>query len=195
MRTASVKRETKETQISIELNLDLPGEQLIETGQGFFDHLLSQLAFHGRLSLKVQAKGDQQIDDHHLIEDTGITLGMALRQALGERQGLVRYHSLQLPMDEVLVGCALDLTTRPYLVYGLTPAQQWLGQFDTALAREFWVALVNATGCNLHLQQLANGNAHHLLEGSFKAFAVCLQRASRPDPTLAGGASSTKGLL
>ena len=155
MRTARVDRKTKETQIAAELDLDGEGNGRAGTGVGFLDHMLDLLARHSGLDLSVSARGDVQVDDHHLVEDTGIVLGQALKQALGDKKGLVRYGSATVPMDEALVLCALDLGGRPYLAYGLELPAKRVKQFDVELIEEFFRALANSAGMNIHLRQLA----------------------------------------
>jgi imidazoleglycerol-phosphate dehydratase len=194
MRHARVDRKTKETQIAIELDLDGEGNARAETGVGFLDHMLDLLARHSGLDLAVSARGDLQVDDHHLVEDTGIVLGQALKQALGDKKGLVRYGSATVPMDEALVMCALDLGGRPYLAYGLELPAKRVKQFDVELIEEFFRALVNSAGLNLHLRQLAGRNTHHIIEGAFKAFARALGQAVEVSARVKG-IPSTKGTL
>jgi imidazoleglycerol-phosphate dehydratase len=193
MRKADVSRKTKETAISLRLNLDGKGACRAKTGVGFLDHMLDLLARHGGLDLAVTAKGDVHVDDHHLVEDVGIVLGQALKQALGKKEGIVRYGWAVVPMDEALVMCAVDLGGRPHLAYGLElPAKRVKG-FDTELIEEFLRAVVNAAGMNLHLRQLDGRNTHHIIEAAFKAFARALGQAVAPSGT--GGIPSTKGVL
>jgi imidazoleglycerol-phosphate dehydratase len=194
MRHARVDRKTRETQIAIELDLDGEGSACADTGVGFLDHMLDLLARHSGLDLAVSARGDLQVDDHHLVEDTGIVLGQALKQALGDKKGLVRYGSATVPMDEALVMCALDLGGRSYLAYGLELPAKRVKQFDVELIEEFFRALTNSAGLNLHLRQLAGRNTHHIIEGAFKAFARALGEAVAISPRVKG-VPSTKGVL
>jgi imidazoleglycerol-phosphate dehydratase len=194
MRHARVDRKTRETQIAIELDLDGEGSACADTGVGFLDHMLDLLARHSGLDLAVSARGDLQVDDHHLVEDTGIVLGQALKQALGDKKGLVRYGSATVPMDEALVMCALDLGGRSYLAYGLELPAKRVKQFDVELIEEFLRALTNSAGMNLHLRQLAGRNTHHIIEGAFKAFARALGEAVAISPRVKG-VPSTKGVL
>jgi len=193
MRKADISRKTKETAISLRLNLDGKGVCRAKTGVGFLDHMLDLLARHGGLDLTVTAKGDIHVDDHHLVEDVGIVLGQALKKALGKKEGIARYGWAVVPMDEALVMCAVDLGGRPYLAYGLElPAKRVKG-FDTELIEEFLRAVVNAAGMNLHLRQLDGRNTHHIIEAAFKAFARALGQAVAPSGK--GGVPSTKGVL
>jgi len=193
MRKAEISRKTKETAISLRLNLDGKGACRAKTGVGFLDHMLDLLARHGGLDLTVTAKGDIHVDDHHLVEDVGIVLGQALKQSLGKKEGIARYGWATVPMDEALVMCAVDLGGRPYLAYGLElPAKRVKG-FDTELIEEFLRAVVNAAGMNLHLRQLDGRNTHHILEAAFKAFARALGQAVAPSGKR--GVPSTKGVL
>jgi imidazoleglycerol-phosphate dehydratase len=194
MRHARVDRKTKETQIAIEVDLDGGGSARADTGVGFLDHMLDLLARHSGLDLAVSARGDLRVDDHHLVEDTGIVLGQALKEALGDKKGLVRYGSATVPMDEALVMCALDLGGRPYLAYGLELPAKRVKQFDVELIEEFFRALVNSAGLNLHLRQLAGRNTHHIIEGAFKAFARALGQAVEVSARVKG-VPSTKGVL
>jgi imidazoleglycerol-phosphate dehydratase len=193
MRKADISRKTKETAISLRLNLDGKGACRAKTGVGFLDHMLDLLARHGGLDLAITAKGDVHVDDHHLVEDTGIVLGQALKKALSKKEGIVRYGWAAVPMDEALVICALDLGGRPYLAYGVElPAKRVKG-FDTELIEEFLRAVVNAAGMNLHLRQLDGRNTHHIIEAAFKAFARALGQAVAPSGK--AGVPSTKGVL
>jgi imidazoleglycerol-phosphate dehydratase len=193
MRKADVNRKTKETSISLRLNLDGAGKCRAKTGVGFLDHMLDLLARHAGLDLTVKATGDLHVDDHHLVEDVGIVLGQALKQALGKKESIGRYGWAAVPMDESLIMCAVDLGGRPYLAYGLElPAKRVKG-FETELIEEFFRALVNSAGMNLHLRQLAGRNTHHIIEAAFKAFARALGQAVSPSGK--GGVPSTKGVL
>jgi imidazoleglycerol-phosphate dehydratase len=194
MRHARVDRKTKETQIAIELDLDGKGGACIDTGIGFFDHMLDLVARHSGIEMAVSARGDVHVDDHHLVEDTGIVLGQTLKEALGDKVGLVRYGSATVPMDESLVMCALDLGGRPYLAFGLELPAKRVKQFDVQLVEEFFRALVNSAGMNMHLRQLAGRNTHHIIEGAFKAFARALGQAVEVSARVKG-VPSTKGTL
>jgi len=195
-RRATVQRETKETQIRIELCLpdDAPAPARIDTPVPFLSHMLEALAKHGAMALDVHARGDIEIDGHHTVEDTGLVLGRALDEALGDRYGIVRYGHFSLAMDETLVDCAIDLGGRPYLVYDLPAIEgRWIGTFDCDLVKEFFQALVVQARMNLHLHLRAGGNTHHVVEAAFKAFARALRMACGRDP--AAGIPSTKGAV
>ena len=193
-RTATVTRETRETRITATLSLDGTGKAELATGIGFFDHLLDGFARHGLFDLTLRCEGDLNVDCHHTIEDCGIVLGTAIRQALGDKAGLVRYGSCLLPMDETLALCAVDLGGRPYLVYDATFAGQNCGGMDVEMAREFFYAVSYSAMMNLHLKVLYGENDHHKLEAMFKAFAKALDAATRQDPRISG-VLSTKGNL
>ncbi len=193
-RTATVTRNTRETQITLTLALDGAGKTDLDTGIGFFDHMLDGFARHGLFDLTVHCRGDLHVDCHHTIEDVGIALGAALREALGDKAGLVRYGSCLLPMDETLALCAVDLGGRPYFVYDAAFAGARCGGMDTQMAREFFYAVSYAAAMNLHLKILYGANDHHKLEALFKAFAKALDAATRPDPRIEG-VLSTKGTL
>lgn len=195
MRTAKITRTTAETQITIDLNLDGTGTYDNQTGVGFFDHMLDQLARHAMFDLTVRAKGDHHIDDHHTVEDTGIALGQALVQAVGDKKGIQRYGSCLLPMDDALVRCALDLSARPYLVWGIDLPTEQIGSFDCELLREFFQALSAHGGITLHLDQLHGLNSHHIAEAAFKSVARALRAAVAIDPRAEGQLPSTKGAL
>ena len=195
MRTAQMQRNTAETQITMKLNLDGSGRSSIATGCGFLDHMLTLFASHGRFDLEVQCTGDTQVDDHHTVEDIGIVLGTLFREALGDKRGITRYGDIILPMDEALILAAVDLSGRAYLGYETEIAAQKVGTFDTELAEEFWLGFVRNAACTLHIKQLAGKNAHHILEGSFKASARALRAAVKADPDAAGEIPSTKGVL
>jgi imidazoleglycerol-phosphate dehydratase len=195
-RRATVRRDTKETRILVELALpdDAPSPARIQTPVPFLSHMLEALAKHGAMALRVDAEGDTQIDDHHTVEDTGLVLGQALDEALGDRSGIRRFGHFSLAMDETLVDCALDLGGRPYLVFDLPViAGRWVGNFDCDLVKEFYQALVVQARMNLHLHLRAGGNVHHVVEASFKAFARSLRMACAPDPS--AGVPSTKGAI
>ncbi len=193
-RITIVSRETKETKISCKLNLDGSGKYEIKTGIGFFDHMLSGFAKHGFFDLELTAEGDLYVDSHHTVEDVGIVLGTAIKQALGEKEGIVRYGSFVLPMDETLMLCALDLSGRPYFVYDVTTSVDRLGEMDVELAKEFFYAVSYSAGMNLHIKQLSGDNNHHILEAMFKAFGKALDMATSKDPRIAG-VLSTKGTI
>ena len=195
MRKASVARTTAETDITVEIDLDGTGSYSNETGVGFFDHMLDQLSRHALIDMKVRAKGDLHIDDHHTVEDTGIALGQALTQALGDKRGIRRYGACLLPMDDALVRAALDLSGRPYLVWNVEMPAAKIGTFDTELVREFFQALSTHGGITLHVDGLHGLNAHHIAEASFKAVARALREAVETDPRKADAIPSTKGAL
>ena len=194
MRQAHIERNTKETQISLTLNLDGNGAADVSTGIGFFDHMLINFARHGLLDLTLSVKGDLQVDTHHTIEDTGIVLGKAIKEAAGDKKGIVRYGSVILPMDESLLLCALDLCGRPYLVYDLSLDREFVGDLETEMIREFFYAVSYGAEMNLHVKQLSGTNNHHIIEGAFKAFAKALDAAVQVDPRIQG-VLSTKGSL
>jgi len=195
MRRASLSRKTAETEISVTVDLDGTGQYDNQTGIGFFDHMLDQLARHALMDLTITAKGDLHIDDHHTVEDTGITLGKAISEALGDKKGIRRYGSCLLPMDDALVRAALDLSGRPYLVWNLDLPTQKIGTFDTELVREFFQALSTHGGITLHVDALSGINSHHIAEAAFKAVARALRDAFEPDPRRADAVPSTKGSL
>ena len=177
MRTAEVKRVTKETQIVCEICLDGSGKSQISTGIGFFDHMLTALAVHGGFGLKLKAKGDLELDCHHTVEDTGIVLGKAFAQALGDLRGVERFGHSVLPMDEALILAAVDLSGRGMLCWDVPMPTEKVGTFDTELVKEFWLAFTRKAGCTLHLRKLAGENSHHLIEGVFKAAGRSLKQA------------------
>lgn len=195
MRQATIKRTTKETDITVEINLDGTGLCEAVTGVGFFDHMLAQLARHGGLDLKVTAKGDHHIDDHHTVEDVGITLGQALRQALGDMRGLVRYGEASVPMDEALTRTAIDVSGRPFLVFNVNFPVGKIGSFDCELVREFFQALATNAAITLHIDNVRGGNAHHIAEVTFKSFARALRMAIARDARLGDNLPSTKGRI
>jgi len=194
MRTSEQIRKTNETDISLQLNLDGRGVSDVQTGCGFLDHMLTLFAAHGRFDLTVKCVGDTQVDDHHTVEDIGICLGKAFAEALGDKRGIVRYGSQILPMDEALVLCAVDLSGRTYLGYRLDIPTQKIGTFDTELVEEFFWAFVRSCPMNLHLQQMAGTNSHHIVEGAFKAFARAMRQAVVVED-VNGAVPSTKGVL
>ena len=195
MRTSQISRKTAETDIRLSLNIDGDGTSKIDTGCGFLDHMLTLFAKHGRFDLTVSCKGDTQVDDHHSVEDIGICLGQALREALGDCAGIARYGSMMLPMDEALVLCAIDVSGRSYLVYNLEIPMQKVGTFDTELVKEFWLAFTRDAACTLHFQQLAGENSHHIIEGAFKAAGRAFKAAVAINPEAADEIPSTKGVL
>lgn len=195
MRSATITRNTAETRIEVTLNLDGSGAYDNRTGIGFFDHMLDQLARHSLIDLTVRAEGDLHIDDHHTVEDTGIAIGQALVQALGDKKGIRRYGSFHLAMDDSLVRAALDLSARPFLVWNVDFPTQKIGSFDTELVREFFQALSTHGGITLHVDRLHGLNSHHIAEAAFKAVARALREAVEPDPRMAGILPSTKGAL
>lgn len=193
-RTASVKRTTKETDIEIILNLDGTGKTDIQTGIGFFDHMLDGFARHGLFDLTVRAKGDLEVDCHHTVEDTGIVLGTAISQALGDKAGICRYGNFMLPMDETLILCAVDLSGRPYLNFDAAFTPGRIGDLDTEMIREFFYAVSYSAKMNLHLKMLDGGNNHHIAEALFKGFGRALDQATRKEERIEG-AWTTKGTL
>jgi imidazoleglycerol-phosphate dehydratase len=193
-RRAKRERNTKETRIAVRIDLDGAGKHEISTGLPFLDHMLELVAVHGLFDLTVRASGDLEVDQHHTVEDLGLVLGAAIDDALGDRKGLVRYASLEVPMDEALVSVALDLGGRPYFVSDLKPKTRIVGSFDSTLVPDFFVALTQGARCTLHIRQLAGGNTHHVLEAAFKAFGRALDAASQRDPRRRGVPSS-KGTL
>ena len=195
MRTATVTRATAETDISVEINLDGTGVYDNQTGVGFFDHMLDQLARHSLIDMPIRAKGDLHIDDHHTVEDTGIALGQALTQAIGDKRGIHRYGECHLPMDDAQVRCALDLSARPFLVWNVALPTQKIGAFDCELVREFFQAFATHGGITLHIDQLHGFNSHHIAEAAFKAVARALRTAVKTDPRKSNAVPSTKGTL
>lgn len=195
MRISEIKRTTAETDIALSLNLDGTGESKISTGVGFFDHMLTLFAKHSRFSLEVNCNGDTQVDAHHTVEDVGIVLGSALREALGDMRGIVRYGDITLPMDETLILAAVDISGRSMLRYGLEIPAASVGTFDTELAEEFFIAFTRSAGITLHIKQLDGTNSHHIIEGAFKAVARALRAAVKIDPDAANEIPSTKGVL
>lgn len=193
-RSADIRRVTNETDIFLSLELDGDGTSDLSTGVGFFDHMLTHIARHGLTTLTVRAQGDLQVDDHHTVEDVGIVLGQALKRAVGDKKGMVRYGSALLPMDESLVLCALDFSGRGGLYFDLTFPDTRIGTFATELVEEFFRAVAVNAGMTLHFQQLAGKNAHHIAEAAFKAFGRALDAATRLDDRITG-IPSTKGTL
>jgi imidazoleglycerol-phosphate dehydratase len=194
-RTASVTRNTAETQITVTLNLDGSGKAALNTGIGFFDHMLDQIARHGLIDLDIQAKGDLHIDGHHTVEDVGITLGQAVAKAVGDKKGITRYGHAYVPLDEALSRVVIDFSGRPGLHMPVEFTSGMVGAFDTQLTFEFFQGFVNHAGATLHIDNLKGHNAHHQIETIFKAFARALRMALAPDPRAAGVIPSTKGSL
>ncbi len=195
MRKASVKRETKETRIEVEIDLDGQGRSDIKSGIGFLDHMLDQLARHSLIDIKLAAKGDLHIDFHHTTEDTGIVLGEAVAKALGERKGIARWGEATVPMDETLTRVALDASNRPYLIWKVKFSKPKLGEMDTELFKEWFQAFAQHAGLTLHIENLYGENNHHIVESCFKGLARSLRAAVAIDPRKAGEVPSTKGVL
>jgi len=195
MRKAAVTRKTNETEIAVELDLDGTGTAKVATGVGFFDHMLDQLARHSLMDMTVSAKGDLHIDDHHTVEDVGIALGQALKQALGDKRGLTRYADCLLPMDETLTRVAVDVSGRPFLVFRTEFPTAKIGTFDTELVREFFQAFAINGGLTLHIENLYGANSHHIAESCFKGVARALGAALAIDVRQASRVPSTKGAL
>lgn len=195
MRIYEMKRDTNETRIALTLNLDGAGKSNISTGCGFLDHMLTLFAHHGRFDLTLKCEGDTYVDYHHTTEDVGICLGSSFAEALGEMNGITRYGSMLLPMDEALILCAVDISGRGHLSFGLNIPTQKIGDFDTELVFEFFLAFVRKSNITLHLNQMAGVNSHHIIEGAFKAFARALSQASKLNPDLMDEIPSTKGVL
>ena len=194
-RDGAIERATKETQIRVHVDLDGQGRANVATGVGFFDHMLDHLARHSLIDIRVEAKGDYQIDDHHTVEDVGIALGQAIRRAMGERRGIRRYASLDLAMDECLTRAAVDVSGRPFLVFRTRFPTEKIGTFDTQLVREFFQAFAVNAGLTLHIETLYGENSHHIAETCFKAVARVLGEALSIDPRQADLVPSTKGML
>ncbi|HEV8206198.1 MAG TPA: imidazoleglycerol-phosphate dehydratase HisB [Acidimicrobiia bacterium] len=191
-RSSQQHRETKETKIELTLDVDGAGQASASTGIPFFDHMLEQLGKHGGWDLRIEAEGDLEIDTHHTIEDVGIVLGTAFKEALGDKAGVRRFASAVVPLDEALVQVALDLSGRPFLVYEVDPKSDWIGTFDPQLTEEFWRAFAFAAGITLHMRSLSGKNGHHIIEASFKGVARSLRDAVKIEGT---GVPSTKGAL
>lgn len=194
-RTAEIVRNTNETKIRIAINLDGTGKSNLATGIPFLDHMLDQIARHGVVDVLVQAEGDLEIDDHHTVEDIGISLGQALAKAIGDKKGICRYGHAYVPLDEALSRVVIDFSGRPHLEFHADFARQMTGQFDLDLVREFFQGLVNHAAVSLHIDNLRGDNAHHQCETIFKAFGRALRMAAEPDPRAAGVVPSTKGVL
>ena len=195
MRISEIKRKTAETDIVLKLNIDGRGSAVIDSGCGFLDHMLTLFARHGRFDLEVTCKGDTQVDDHHTVEDIGICLGMAFKEALGDKKGICRYGWSAIPMDETFVLSAVDFSGRDLLGYAESIPAEKIGSFDTELAEEFWLSFVRNCGCTLHLKQLAGTNSHHIIEASFKAAARALSAAAKIETGFEDEIPSTKGVL
>ena len=193
LRTAKIDRKTNETDIKLSLNIDGTGKSDINSGCGFLDHMLTLFAAHGKFDLTVKCAGDTQVDDHHSVEDIGICLGTAFREALGDKRGITRYGSMLLPMDEALILCAVDISGRSCLVFALDIPTEKIGTFDTELVEEFFLAFVRNCPMSLHVKQLAGRNSHHIVEGAFKAAARALKTAAAADGS--DEIPSTKGVL
>jgi imidazoleglycerol-phosphate dehydratase len=195
MRSAAITRKTNETEITVSVQLDGAGVPDVETGVGFFDHMLDQVARHSLIDLTVRAKGDLRVDPHHTVEDVGIAFGQALAKALGDKRGVVRYADCLLPMDETLTRVALDLSGRPFLVFHVSFPSERIGDFDTQLVREFFQAVAVHAGATLHIETLYGANSHHIAESCFKGVARALGAALAIDPRQAARIPSTKGAL
>ncbi len=195
MRRATITRKTKETDISVTVDLDGAGKSRIKTGIGFFDHMLDQVARHSLIDVTVNAEGDLHVDQHHTVEDVGIVLGTAIRQALGDMKGITRYADVHLPMDEAMTRCAIDISGRPYLVWKVTFSRGKIGEMDSELFREFFQAFAQNAGITLHIENLYGRNNHHIAEACFKALARSLRAAVAIDPRQPKAVPSTKGSL
>lgn len=193
-RQATIERKTTETEISVRLNIDGTGESRVETGVGFFDHMLTLFARHGLFDLEVKARGDLEVDGHHTVEDVGICLGEAFSQALGDKRGITRYGFFILPMDEALATISVDISGRPYLAYNVDLSAQAIGGFDADLTHEFFQAFVSNAGVTLHVRLQAGTNPHHIVEAIFKGFGRTLDAATTVDPRITG-VPSTKGMI
>jgi len=195
MRKADISRKTTETSVKVSINLDGTGSYAVKTGVGFFDHMMEQLARHSLIDIVLETKGDTHIDDHHTVEDSGIALGQAVAKALGERKGIRRYGACDLPMDETLSRCAIDVSGRPFLVFKVNFPHAKIGTFDTELVREWFQAFAMNAGITLHIENAYGANSHHIAEASFKALARALRAAVEIDPRQADRIPSTKGTL
>ena len=195
MRQATITRKTTETSVSASVSLDGTGTYDMKTGVGFFDHMMEQLARHSLIDMKIEAKGDLHVDDHHTVEDCGIALGQAVAKALGDRKGIRRYASADLPMDETLTRCAIDVSGRPFLIFKVNFPRQKIGTFDTELVREWFQAFAMNAGITLHIENAYGENAHHIAESCFKALARALRVAIEIDPRQKDVIPSTKGTL
>jgi imidazoleglycerol-phosphate dehydratase len=195
MRTANIERKTKETTISVDVNIDGTGQYEIQTGIGFLDHMLEQISRHSLIDLKVKAKGDLHIDLHHTTEDTGIAIGEAIAKALGDKKGIKRYAHAMIPMDETLSRVALDVSNRPYLVWNVTLQVEKLGEMDTELFKEWFQAFAQAAGITLHIENIYGDNSHHVIESCFKGLAKTLRAAFEIDERMKDVIPSTKGTI
>ena len=195
VRHSEITRTTKETAITLSLELDGSGKSEIDTGCGFLDHMLTLFASHGRFDLLAKCEGDYHVDFHHTVEDVGICLGLAFAQALGDKRGITRYGSMILPMDEALILTAIDFSGRSYLGWEMDIPTQKVGDFDTELAQEFWLGFVRNALCTLHFRQMAGSNSHHIIEGAFKSAARAIAQAVRINPEYATEIPSTKGII
>ena len=195
MRTCEIKRKTAETDISLKLNIDGKGISTVKTGCGFLDHMITLFASHGRFDIALTCNGDTEVDYHHTAEDIGIVLGAAFKEALGNKKGIIRYGNMILPMDESLILSAIDFSGRSYLGYSLDIPTEKVGDFDTELCEEFWLAFVREAKVTLHIRQLAGKNSHHIIEGVFKACGRALRKATAIDKDFANEIPSTKGVL
>lgn len=195
MRSSEIRRKTEETEVFVSLDIDGSGQSTISTGVGFLDHMLTLFSKHGRFDLSIKCKGDVDVDDHHSVEDIAIVLGQAFKGALGDMRGIYRYSDIILPMDEALIMCAIDISGRAYLGYGLDIPTEKVGSFDTELTEEFFNAFVRNMPMSLHIRKLAGTNSHHIIEGAFKAFARTLSKAAAIDSKYADEIPSTKGIL
>ena len=195
MRSTQISRNTNETRISLELNIDGTGKNAIKTGCGFLDHMLTLFASHGKFDLEISCEGDSYVDFHHSVEDIGICLGKAFSQALTDKRGLTRYGSFILPMDEALILTAIDFSGRAYLNWDMNILPQKVGDFDTELAQEFWLGFSRNSQSTIHFKQLAGSNAHHIIEGAFKSIAHSIRLAVKIDPDFINDIPSTKGII
>lgn len=195
MRSSTIERKTAETDIKLSLNIDGTGKSSISSGCGFLDHMLTLFAKHGRFDLTATCVGDTHVDYHHTVEDIGIVLGSAFKEALGDKRGIERYGDIILPMDEALILTAVDLSGRAYLGFDLNIPTEKVGDFDTELVKEFWLGFIRTAECTLHIKQLAGGNSHHIIEGAFKSAARSLSKAVKVNPDYIGEIPSTKGVL
>lgn len=195
MRIATINRKTNETDISLTLNIDGTGKSEINSGCGFLDHMLTLFAKHGRFDLTLTCKGDTEVDDHHTIEDIGISLGLAFKEALGDKKGITRYGYMVLPMDEALILTAIDFSGRAYLGYDMDIPAEKVGTFDTELVEEFWYGFVRNAECTLHIKEIDGLNSHHIIEGAFKSAGHSIKDAVKIDPELKDEILSTKGVL
>ncbi|MBQ8204159.1 MAG: imidazoleglycerol-phosphate dehydratase HisB [Clostridia bacterium] len=195
MRTATINRKTNETDISLTLNIDGKGESKIDSGCGFLDHMLTLFAKHGRFDIELTCKGDTYVDDHHTVEDIGISLGLAFKEALSDKKGIVRYGYMVLAMDEALILTAIDFSGRAYLGYDMDITAEKVGTFDTELVEEFWYGFVRNAECSLHIKEIDGINSHHIIEGAFKSAAHSIKDAVKIDPDYQDEVLSTKGVL